>query len=392
MSKKNSGIIQSVALVNALSITLGISQLAGFAEPTQESIKGNKHGTVSGASAKTDLPKTEKDSAQNTQDNKDSTTDEKATNEQASTEESSAEEHTAKQEQATANEQTDASEQVANDEAIAQQHFELASKYMAKWQWSLAQLELEETIAHWSNLKIAHRDLSLVCLFQGNLIRAIGECCVVIGLAQPVPYTQEERKKLNHEAYARHYNEGIKLGREGKWQDSANEFAISLKYDPGNPKILHSLAFAYASAGDYKKAEQCFEETFSADPNDAYAHADFAALLTEIGQGDKAVSQLTEAVKLAPDVAALHVDLGWLAEARGDLNTAKSEFQKAAELKPKYSNLWVKLAKVLEQQGDLTGASQAYEKALALAPSDLEIKQKVETLKIKEPQLGKSHT
>ena len=263
----------------------------------------------------------------------------------------------------------------------ASQHYYLANSYLKKWELNLAEVELEEAIKLSPDMKAAHRDLCVVSMAQGNILKGIAEFMMVTGLGEPVPYTEEEGKELDKKALVAHYKKGLSYARKDQWQDAITELEWANTYGPEDFAIRRSLAFAYANVGDFTKAEQQYETTFKLAPQDGTAHADLAAFLQDMGKLDRAQAQLEKAVELTPKAAALHVDLGWVAESRGDLNTASEEFKTAVELSPKHANLWAHLGRILERKGDRADAVMAYNKAIEIDPNQEEAKASLQRLK-----------
>lgn len=270
---------------------------------------------------------------------------------------------------------------VAVQNQEASQHYYLANSYLQKWELGLAEVELEEAIKLAPEMKAAHRDLCVVSMAQGNILRGIAEFMMVTGLGEPVPYTEEEGKELDKKALVAHYKKGLALARKDQWKDAITELEWANTYGPEDFAIRRSLAFAYANIGDFTKAEQQYETTFKLAPQDGTAHADLAAFLQDMGKLDRAQEQLERAVELTPKAAALHVDLGWVAESRGDLSTASQEFKTAVELSPKHANLWAHLGRILERKGDRAEAITAYNKAIEIDPDQAEAKASLERLK-----------
>jgi Tfp pilus assembly protein PilF len=263
----------------------------------------------------------------------------------------------------------------------ASQHYYLANSYLQKWELNLAEVELEEAIKLSPDMKAAHRDLCVVSMAQGNVLRGIAEFMMVTGLGEPVPYTEEEGKELDKKALVAHYKKGLSYARKDQWKEAITELEWANTYGPEDFAIRRSLAFAYANVGDFVKAEQQYETTFKLAPQDGTAHADLAAFLQDVGKLDRAQEQLEKAVELTPHAAALHVDLGWVAESRGDLSTASQEFKTAVELSPKHANLWAHLGRILERKGDRADAIVAYNKAIEIDPDQEEAKASLERLK-----------
>ncbi len=269
-----------------------------------------------------------------------------------------------------AQKEEDQAKAMLNNEAL--DHYQAAQTYMRNFEFDLAQVELKAAINCIPTLKAAHRDFALVSLCRGDFGRAVSELLIVVGIGEPVPFSENQQEAIKDEAMKQHYRAGLKLAADSKWKDALIEFEWALFYRPESGKVLRSIAFAHASEGHFDEAEKFYSQSFSQDPEDAYGHADFAFLLAAKGSAEKAVEQLSEAVKLQPKVVALHVDLGWMAESKSDLVKAESEFQEAVKLAPKQASLWTHLGKIQARRGDAEQAAKSFEQALALDASQLE--------------------
>ncbi|MBN8661850.1 MAG: tetratricopeptide repeat protein [Candidatus Obscuribacter phosphatis] len=269
-----------------------------------------------------------------------------------------------------AQKEEDQAKAMLNNEAL--DHYQAAQTYMRNFEFDLAQVELKAAINCIPTLKAAHRDFALVSLCRGDFGRAVSELLIVVGIGEPVPFSENQQEAIKDEAMKQHYRAGLKLAADSKWKDALIEFEWALFYRPESGKVLRSIAFAHASEGHFDEAEKFYSQSFSQDPEDAYGHADFAFLLAAKGSAEKAVEQLSEAVKLQPKVVALHVDLGWMAESKSDLVKAESEFQEAVKLAPKQASLWTHLGKIQARRGDAEQAAKSFEQALALDASQME--------------------
>lgn len=263
----------------------------------------------------------------------------------------------------------------------ALEHYDLSRFYFSHWQLGLAEIELETTIMFAPNMKIAHRDYCVISLLRGHPFRAMAEAAMVFGLGDAIPLNEQERQDLMQRASKVHYREGLKQARARHWDAALSELQWAQAYTPNKPAVARSMAFCYASKGDFGKAETIYTTTLALDPDDAFTHADFAYLLADHGQSDRAEGQLSQALKLAPDAAALHVDLGWLAETKGDFKTAQDELNTAIKLCPSQPGLWLQLGHVLERAGKKVEAQGAYEKVLSLDSTEEEARQRLQALK-----------
>jgi Tfp pilus assembly protein PilF len=268
---------------------------------------------------------------------------------------------------------------IANNNAL--DHYELAQYYIGKFDFKMAELELEVALMHVPTMKTAHRDYCLVSILRGHPLRATAEFMMVVGLGEPIPLNDAERQELTARGAKLHYQRGLEFGGKRQWDSAIAEFKWAQQYAPQNAAIVRSLAFSYASHGDFELAETTYARGFAMDPSDPYGHADFAYILSEHGQSARAVDQLSSAIKLDPKVAALHVDMGWMAESTGDLARAETEFHEAVQLSPKHAGLWSHLGRVEERLGKAVAAKNAYAEALAIDPSQDEARKYLDELK-----------
>jgi Flp pilus assembly protein TadD len=269
-------------------------------------------------------------------------------------------------------------EQALHNEAL--DHYELARAYLSQWNLEMAEMELKASLMCEPGIKVVHRDYVIVSLLRFNPLKALAEIMMVVGLGEPVPFSAEQKTKIKEDNAKAHYEKGIALAREGKWQDAITEYQWAISYHPSDARISRSLAFAYGNAGYFEQAEQEYATSFAQEPGDAFTHADLAFLLDKTGDKQKALEQMKEAVSLQPKATALHVDLGWLAESKGDLELAATEFETAVGLAPRHASLWTHLGKILARQGNRDRAREAYQKALSLDPKQADAEQGLQTL------------
>lgn len=261
-------------------------------------------------------------------------------------------------------EETAASADLSQNEAI--RHYEAAHFYMSRWNPEMAEIELRSAIMYLPDMKVAHRDYCLVAILRAKPLRALAEFMMVVGLGDPIPLSDKQKKSLREEAAGLHYNKGLEHASANRWREAITELLWAKKYTPLDPVVHRSLAFAYASNKQFDHAQEEYQNTLDLDPHDGLAHADYAIFLSQKGKHKNAYEQMKMAVASNPDVAALHVDLGWMAESRGDFGEAAGEFDRAVQLLPEQPSLWTQLGNVRVKAGDREGAKSAFEKALSL--------------------------
>lgn len=264
----------------------------------------------------------------------------------------------------------------------AADHYDAAKAYLGQMELDLADVELRAAISCIPKTMAAHRDYGVVSLLKGHPARALAEFLMVIGIGEPIPYTATQKEAIENDGLKLHYRRGLALAAESKWKDALTELEWAKFYKPNSAKVIRSMAFAYASEGNFELAEKQYAQSFAMDPADAYSHADFAFLLAAKGSAERAIEQLSEAVKLQPKVAALHVDLGWMAESKGDLGEASRQFEEAIKLTPKQASLWTHLGKLQSRQGQSVQAVDSFERALALDAGQLDAQEGLNVLRI----------
>lgn len=268
--------------------------------------------------------------------------------------------------------------EISNEEKLhdlAIFHWNLSKKYSKDGDLDLAETELDLAVMNWPDMKVAHRDLCTLSLMRFNIWRSIAEFMMTVGLGEAIPMTEDESSKLVDEGMVKHYKKGLVYARQQDWPRTINELELAVHLVSDDFAVQRALAFAYATQGNFSKAEEHYRATFELSPQDGSSRADLAYFLAKSGKVGEAEKEMEEAVKSQPKAAAYHVDLSWMAESRGDLNTASKELQEAVSLSPKHADLWAHLGRVLEATGQKSEAVEAYTKAVSLDHSLMDAKQ-----------------
>jgi tetratricopeptide (TPR) repeat protein len=177
--------------------------------------------------------------------------------------------------------------------------------------------------------------------------------------------------------------------------------------------VHHMLGIIAHNAGDFAKAEACFERAVQINPNYTEAqlnlmvtynergryddarrvyslvrgraqpqqidpfikgrisnmHAQVAQAYIDAGMLRDAVFELQKAVNLSPDFADLRVRLGLLFRDTGDLARARAELEAARNANPKYLHARLCLGTLLLGAGEQEAARREFEAVLELEPN-----------------------
>ncbi|MBK9685197.1 MAG: tetratricopeptide repeat protein [Betaproteobacteria bacterium] len=115
-------------------------------------------------------------------------------------------------------------------------------------------------------------------------------------------------------------------------------------------------------------ARLVFDTMLQRWPDDAYALASRAHLLTEAGQVQAALSDSRRLVVLRADHAGTWFNHGFMLEAAGELTEAEAAFRRATELGPELDRAWYGLGLVLIRLQRYEEAVSALKKNTELQP------------------------
>ena len=59
---------------------------------------------------------------------------------------------------------------------------------------------------------------------------------------------------------------GVKAAKRGLWREALFRWEKALKLDPRNPRLMNNLAVAYETAGEFKKADEMYQQALSLEP------------------------------------------------------------------------------------------------------------------------------
>ena len=83
-----------------------------------------------------------------------------------------------------------------------------------------------------------------------------------------------------------HYDLGIELAQYSLYQNSLEEFALALKFDPGNVKAYRKKGLIHFGLKQYDKAEKLFDKTIALDPGNVQAYINLG--MVKYAKGEKA--------------------------------------------------------------------------------------------------------
>jgi len=191
-------------------------------------------------------------------------------------------------------------------------------------------------------------------------------------------------------------NEGVQLGRQGKWEAGIQAHERAIQLDPSNKQFRINLSAARCAfgqqrlaQGDYQSASYLFRKSLVAAPDNALAGKMLLESLRKaginpssadarLGVGDQlaaagdmegAAIEYQAAMQLE-DSGRTYVKMGDMSCRYGQMTTAMAWYRQAIAKDPDCGAAHRQLGLIQLSQKDMTGAAASLRKALILDPKD----------------------
>ena len=138
--------------------------------------------------------------------------------------------------------------------------------------------------------------------------------------------------ELNPDDATAHYNLGVLLKEQGRYDEAEKEYKDAIRADPDLAVAHSNLGRLLNDLKRYDEVEEEYKDAIRADPDLAVAHSNLGNLLKDQGRYDEAEKEYKDAIRADPDLAEAHVNLGILFLATERPEEAKKEFTTAKEL------------------------------------------------------------
>jgi tetratricopeptide (TPR) repeat protein len=136
--------------------------------------------------------------------------------------------------------------------------------------------------------------------------------------------------KAKNEQKRRDYlSEGLALERQGDYEAALTSYALALRDQPTNHRVLQNMAIAYSRTGRTSEAIRCYRRALEIQPKLSGAHYGLAFLLLRRGEIDNAAFHL-ESFLMDPPAPSAEADR-WIRHARETLERLRSPEQPPSE-------------------------------------------------------------
>jgi Flp pilus assembly protein TadD len=166
----------------------------------------------------------------------------------------------------------------------------------------------------------------------------------------------------------RHFQEGRKLVKQGRFEEAAEAFARSVKKEPDFLQANAELGRTLLELGRHEEARKRLMHTLELDPESAIVYVNLGILDVKEGKPADARRHLLKAIDLDSGSHMAHYNLGFLLHDQGKLKEALAYFERAARLKPTDAQSRNILGWTLQGLGNWDAAIDEYRAALKHNP------------------------
>lgn len=131
------------------------------------------------------------------------------------------------------------------------------------------------------------------------------------------------------------FADGEAAYRAGNYKDAENVFEQYTKQEPANAWGHFMFGLSASKSGDPAKAEIAFKEALRLDPNHVKSMTNLSRVLIDQKRFEEAFEKLTYAVEKEPDSAEVHRLLGRTYDGQGKTEDAIASYRRAIELNDK---------------------------------------------------------
>lgn len=139
-----------------------------------------------------------------------------------------------------------------------------------------------------------------------KLLRSLAS---MLGQSSGIQYRQTDAS-TNQGVANYHYNLGLELASEKKYEEAEAEYRMAIKIYPDDSTYHWYLAYALNEQNKSDEAAVEYRESIRIDPNDASARNNLGLILYRKGQYTEAEAEYREAIRLEPNKARYHNNLG----------------------------------------------------------------------------------
>ncbi len=160
-----------------------------------------------------------------------------------------------------------------------------------------------------------------------------------------------------------HYNEGVTLQQQGKFEDAIAEYREAIRLNPDFAIAHLNLGAALAALGKRAEAISAYREAIVLQPNLPEAYYNLGNTLAQEGELADAIAQYKQAIQINPGYAKAYYNLGNVLAQQGEREAAIGQWREAIRIQPEFAEAYANLGLIFSRSGHRREAVEAFKKA-----------------------------
>ncbi len=156
----------------------------------------------------------------------------------------------------------------------------------------------------------------------------------------------------------------------GKHNEAAQDFEAALRFNSMHMGAFLGSAHAYASAGNFPKAEQQFDKAIQTFPNNPIVHNDRGMFRQQRKKFAEALADFTRVVELQKNAYYAYTNRGFTLMEQGNPQAAEADFNSSLQIEPDQAMVYSFRGTARLEQGKLADATADYQKVVQLDPNN----------------------
>lgn len=169
-----------------------------------------------------------------------------------------------------------------------------------------------------------------------------GLCCLLASMilvlfSGSLSRSQETRQQEDDLSSGPELQRGIALAQKGDFKNAEDAFEQAAALHPSDPRVLTALGEVQAKLGKLPESIETFRKVIELDPHSADAHENLGIALADRSDLANALKESSIATQLGPELASAHFLRGRILSDLGKREEARVEFRKTLDIAPKYA-------------------------------------------------------
>jgi|GEM_PF-1030307 len=166
-----------------------------------------------------------------------------------------------------------------------------------------------------------------------------------------------------------HYNKGVVLARQGRYEEAIKEYDQALKIEPRYTKAMFNKAVVLQMMRRNPEAVEVYRRLAALTPDDPEVWSNMAIALRAMGRLSEALECYDRALAINPNDPGLWSNKGVALRLMGRAEEALECYDRALAINPNDPGLWSNKGVALASLNRLEEALECYDRALAIDPN-----------------------